>query len=133
MTTESSDTELERLIAAAPEDDASRVRLMREVVRSVLVLPSASAATTLADITPVMFPPAAHPSPAVFTTAEGAGKVAHAAPYQLTITGFDLVVYLAPEQGLAVVGRQGVVVLEPELLASVRADLLQQGQPEGKD
>lgn len=127
-------SELEALIAAAPQDEAGRIHLMRVVLKSVLVLPSARSANTMSDVVPVMFPPAAHPSPSVFTTAEGAAKVAHAAPYQLTLAGFDLVVNLAPDQGLAVVGRQGVVVLEPELLASVRADLLQQGQrPDEKD
>jgi len=79
--------------------------------------------SSLSDVVPVMFPPAKHPSLSIFTTAEGAARVAHAVPYQLTIAGIDLVLYLSPEMGLAVIGRKGVAVLDPELLASVRRNV----------
>ncbi|NTV38476.1 MAG: hypothetical protein HGA51_00740 [Demequinaceae bacterium] len=101
---------------------------MNLIIRSVLVLPSSTPANLMAQVTPVMFPPAPSPSVALFTTADGAARVAHAAPYQLTITGFDLVMYLAPGMGLAVAGKAGVVVFDPHLLALVKQDLLDKGE-----
>ena len=62
------------------------------------------------------------------STADGAGRVAHAAPYRLTITGFDLLMHLAPGMGLAVAGHSGVVVFDPHLVALVKPDLLDKGE-----
>lgn len=120
--------EVEALIASGSTEEHDRVRLITLLIRSVLVLPSSTPADLMAQVTPVMFPPAANPSVTVFTTADGAARVAHSAPYQLTISGFDLVMYLAPGMGLAVAGKSGVTVFDPHLLGLVKQDLLTRGE-----
>lgn len=126
--TEHPNLDLDAAIGSAPSTEEQRVQVMNMVIKSVLVLPSSTPATDMGSVTPVMFPPARYPSVSVFTTAEGASKVAHVAPYQLTMTGFDLVTSLAPTMGLAVVGVLGVVVFDPELLTLVRQDLFGRGE-----
>lgn len=50
MLNEDLSSELEAIIEAAPQDEANRIRLMRVVLKSVLVLPSARSESETAAI-----------------------------------------------------------------------------------
>jgi hypothetical protein len=124
MTMEDIRFQLEDIIASRPRDTTARVALVQLVLDSILAVPSASRATSLDQAQPVNFPSPEGDCISAFTSAEAAAVTRGYAPYVVAIGGAELIRFMSPEFGLAIASTKGLVVLNADFLAKVRAELV---------
>ncbi len=113
---------LELAIRTPPESGAARVHFMQVLWRAVVVVPSASRASSLQEAQPVMYPAPQGQCLAAFTSPEAAAVTRSYAPFMIAIDGGTLISTMNPVLGLALASADGVSVLDAEFLAAVRSE-----------